>query len=292
MFADWTGRWEQLLHDQKSRMYIVQKDGSLQEAEIHSKNMDSRSVVLILDVGARIVWNWHGKDVDVKNKFVGARAARALKSVVGPKYRTTSPIDEGDEPPDLLKTLSGVIPEKPSSPPIQLEDVPEAYDAPPTPPKEVPSAPPIQVEEEPAVPEISLAPDVQPEEKTPPIEKIEEPVVIDKPVNKSESKIREPSTAAIASADPEKIRDLVSLIVVYTLKQVYRNVEPRTSRTKAHDLFRVSQDGVQLCKIKIQIKDNSIRVLDASFDEKEEEESFYEEFSSYLKLLQSIDLST
>ncbi len=293
MFRDWTGRWEQLLHEQKSRMYIVQKDGSLQEAEIHSNNLNSRNVVLILDVGARILWIWHGKDVDVKDKFVGARAAAALKSVIGPKYRSTSPIDEGDEPPDFSKAFrSGGIPEKPSPPPVQLEDVPEEYDAPPTPPKEVPSAPPIQVEEEPAVPEVPPAPAVQLEEKTPLIEETEETVTIDQTVSKIESKIEEPSKVSAIFGDPEKIRDLVSLLVVFTLKQIYRNVEPSTSRTKAHDLFRVSQEGVTLCKVKIQVKNNTIRVLEAIFDEKEEEESFYEEFSDNLQLLQRIDLSS
>jgi hypothetical protein len=274
-------------------MYIVQQDGSLQEAEINSNNLDSRNVVLILDVGARIVWNWHGKDVDVKDKFVGARAARALKSVVGPKYRTTSPIDEGDEPPDFHKAFkSGGIQEKSSPPPVQLEDVPEEYVTSPAPPKEVPAAPPVQVAEEPPLPEIPPEPVVEPEVKTPLKEEIEEPVTIDKPVKKTKSKTKAKSAVSIPSADPEKIRDLVSLLVIYTLKQIYRNVEPLTSRTKTHDLFRVSQDGVQLCKIKIQIKDYSIRVLEAIFDEKEEEESFYDEFSEFLRLLQSIDLSS
>ena len=117
-------------------------------------------------------------------------------------------------------------------------------------------------------------------------------MTIDKPVKKTKAKTKEPSAVPISSAAPEKVRDLVSLLVVYTLKQIYRNDEPRTSRTKTHDLFRVSQDGVQVCKIKIQIKDNNVRVLEAIFDEKEEEESFYDEFSEYLQVLQSIDLSS
>jgi len=90
--------------------------------------------------------------------------------------------------------------------------------------------------------------------------------------------------------DPEKVRDLASLIISYTLKQIYR-VGPIASKTKAHNLFRVSVEGVQLCKLKIQIQNTAISVLEAIFDEKEEEESFFEELTDYLEMLQKISLS-
>ncbi len=288
MFSDWAGRWEQLILDQKSRMYIVQDDGGLNELAVNSSNLDSKTVALIVDVGTRAIWIWHGKDVGPKDKFVGARAARALKSVVGPKYRTMSPIEEGEESSDFLKAVkSGGVPEKPSVPPVQLEDVPETL-----------PAPPIQLEE---MPEAPPAPAVPIEEPTPSIEEIEEEVTIDQiettipsqvTVKTTESIIEEPTEVPLPSIDPEKIRDLASLLIVYTLKQIYRDVEPRISRTKTRDLFRVSQEGAEQCKIKIQIvQKTTIKVVEAVFDDEEEESAFYDELTYYLQMLKKINLS-
>jgi hypothetical protein len=285
MFSDWAGKWEQLILDQKSRMYIVQGDGGLNELPVNSSNLDSKTVALIVDIGTRAIWIWHGKDVGPKDKFVGARAARALRSVVGPKFRTMSPIGEGEEPSDFSKVFeSGGVSEEPLARSDQLEDVPEES-----------ITPPVQLED---VPKEPLAPPVQLEDATSSKEVIEEvtnSVEIDTSVsqpvtNKTESKIVEPSEISLPSMDAEKVRDLASLIISYTLKQIYR-VEPITSKTKTHDLFRVSQEGVQLCKLKIQIQNMTISVLEAIFDEKEEEESFYEELTDYLEMLQKIVLS-
>ncbi len=272
MFADWTSRWENLITEQKSRMYVVKpEDGSLTEAVVKQENLNSVSVVLIVDIVARAIWIWHGKDVGPKDKFVGARAARALRSVVGPKFRTMSPIGEGEETSDFSKVFesAGGVSEEPSAPPVQLEDVPEEHFTPP----------------------------VQLNEITPPVEEIKEVInsvqtdTSVQPVTQTtESKSEEPSEVTLPSMDPEKVRDLASLIISATLKQIYR-VEPITSRTKIHDLFRVSQEGVQLCKLKIQMQSTAISVLEAIFDEKEEEESFFEELTDYLEMLQKISLS-
>jgi len=286
MFADWTSRWENLITEQKSRMYVVQpEDGSLTEAVVKQENLNSVSVVLIVDIVARAIWIWHGKDVGPKDKFVGARAARALRSVVGPKFRTMSPIGEGEETSEFSKVFesAGGVPEEPSSPPVQLEDVPDENFTPLVQPKKV-------VEE-------SSAPPVQLNEITPPAEEIKEVISnvqtdtsVQPVTNTIESKSEEPSKVTLPSIDPEKVRDLASLIISYTLRQIYR-VEPITSRTKAHDLFRVSQEGVQLCKLKTQTQNTAINVLEAIFDEKEEEESFFEELTDYLEMLQKISLS-
>ncbi|MFX1520441.1 MAG: hypothetical protein ACFFCD_11030 [Promethearchaeota archaeon] len=272
MFSDWASRWEQLLLDQKSRMYIVQgDDGSLAEAAVKQENLDSKTVALIVDVDALSIWIWHGQDVGPKDKFVGARAARALRSVVGPKFRTMSPIGEGEESSDFLKIFeSGGISKEPSAPPVQLEDIPEE-----------PFISPVQLEDTASSKEV--------------IEEVTNRVEIDTPVSPpltktTESKIEEPPEVSLLSLDPEKIRDLASLIISYTLKQIYR-VEPITSRTKTHDLFRVSQEGIQLCKLKVQMQDTSIGVLEAVFDEKEEENAFYEQLNEQLHLLQKISLS-
>jgi hypothetical protein len=271
MFSDWAGKWEQLILDQKSRMYIVQGDGGLNELAVNSSNLDSKTVALIVDIGTRAIWIWHGKDVGPKDKFVGARAARALRSVVGPKFRTMSPISEGEESSDFSKVFeSGGVSEEPLAPSDQLEDVPEE-----------PLAPPVQLE------------DATPSKEV--IEEVTNSVEIDTSVsqpvaNKTELKIVEPSEISLPSIDPEKVRDLASFLISFVLKQIYR-VEPITSKTKAHDLFRVSVEGVQLCKLKIQIQNTAISVLEAIFDEKEEEESFFEELTDYLEMLQKISLS-
>ena len=272
MFADWTSRWENLITEQKSRMYVVKpEDGSLTEAAVKQENLNSVSVVLIVDIAARAIWIWHGKDVGPKDKFVGARAARALRSVVGPKFRTMSPIGEGEETSDFSKVFESVdrVSEEPSAPPVQLEDVPDE----------------------------NFTSPVQLNEITPPVEEIKEVInsvqtdTSVQPVTQTtESKSEGPAEVSLLSMDPEKVRDLASLIISYSIKQIYR-VEPITSRTKTHDLFRVSQEGVQLCKLKIQMQNTAISVLEAIFDEKEEEESFFEELTDYLEMLQKISLS-
>jgi hypothetical protein len=195
MFSDWASRWEQLITDQKSRMYIVQDDGGLVEKSVKQENLDSKTVALIVDVGALSIWIWHGKDVGPKDKFVGARAARALRSVVGPKFRTMSPTGEDEESSDFLKAFEsgGGISQEPSAPPVQLEDVPEE-----------PFTTSTQFE------------DTTPSEEV--IEEVTNSVEIDTPVsppvtNTTESKIEEPPEASLLSLDPEKIRDLASLIV-------------------------------------------------------------------------------
>lgn len=286
MFADWTSRWEALITDQKSRMYIVKEDGSLAEAGVKQESLSSGSVVLIVDIAARAIWIWHGKDVGPKDKFIGARAARALRSVVGPKFRTMSPLSEGEETSDFLKVFeyAGGIMEEPSAPPVQLEDVPEDPIMPATKLKEDaedPSTPPIQLEE-----------------ISPPIEEINEvtnstqtDTSVQSVTKTTESKTEEKPEVSLSSLDSEKVRDLASLIISYTLKQIYR-VEPIISRTKTHDLFRVSQEGVQLCKVKIQIQNTTISVLEAAFDEKEEKNAFYEDLNEQLRLIQKITLST
>jgi hypothetical protein len=272
MFSDWASRWEQLITDQKSRMYIVQGDGGLVEKGVKQENLDSQTVSLIVDVGALAIWIWHGKDVGPKDKFVGARAARALRSVVGPKFRTMSPIGEGEESSDFLKAFenTGGISKEPSAPPVQLEDVPEEPFTPPTPLE-----------------------DTTPSKEV--IEEVTNSIEIDTPVsppltNTTESKIEEPPEVSLPSLDLEKIRDLASLITAYTLKQIYR-VEPITSRTKTHDLFRVSQEGIQLCKIKIELQNTNLNVLDVFFDEQEEESAFYDALNENLQMLKKITLS-
>jgi len=233
MFADWTSRWENLITEQKSRMYVVQpEDGSLTEAVVKQENLNSVSVVLIVDIVARAIWIWHGKDVGPKDKFVGARAAN-FTPLVQPKK----------------------VVEESSAPPVQLNEI--------TPPAE-------EIKE--------VISNVQTDTSVQPV------------TNTIESKSEEPSKVTLPSIDPEKVRDLASLIISYTLRQIYR-VEPITSRTKAHDLFRVSQEGVQLCKLKTQTQNTAINVLEAIFDEKEEEESFFEELTDYLEMLQKISLS-
>jgi hypothetical protein len=288
MFSDWASRWEQLITDQKSRMYIVQGDGGLIEKGVKQENLDSKTVALIVDVGALAIWIWHGKDVGPKDKFVGARAARALRSVVGPKFRTMSPIGEGEdeEPSDFLKVFeSGGISKEPSAPSVELEDIPEE-----------PFISSIQLEdipEEPFISSIQLE-DTIPSKKV--IEEVTNSIEIDTPVsppvtNTTESKMEEPPEVSLPSLDSEKIRDLASLIVTYTLKQIYR-IEPITSRTKTHDLFRVSQEGVQLCKLKIGLQNTTLNVFDAFFDEKEEEGAFYDALNEHLHLLHKITLSS
>ncbi len=300
MFADWTSRWENLITEQKSRMYVVQpEDGSLTEAVVKQENLNSVSVVLIVDIVARAIWIWHGKDVGPKDKFVGARAARALRSVVGPKFRTMSPIGEGEETSEFSKVFesAGGVPEEPSSPPVQLEDVPDENFTPLVQLEDVPDENFTPLVQPKKVVEESSAPPVQLNEITPPAEEIKEVISnvqtdtsVQPVTNTIESKSEEPSKVTLPSIDPEKVRDLASLIISYTLRQIYR-VEPITSRTKAHDLFRVSQEGVQLCKLKTQTQNTAINVLEAIFDEKEEEESFFEELTDYLEMLQKISLS-
>ena len=63
---------------------------------------------MIFDELAKTIWFWKGQRSKIRSKFIGAKKSQELRGQVGLSNKVVS-IDEGDEPPEFLKTI-GVPP--------------------------------------------------------------------------------------------------------------------------------------------------------------------------------------
>ncbi len=79
-------------------------DGTSKEVQVSFDSLDSAKAYCIVDESSRSIFLWKGRDTGVREKFVGARVASKLRGKFGPQFKVR-PIDQGDEPPQLLNLI-------------------------------------------------------------------------------------------------------------------------------------------------------------------------------------------
>ncbi len=92
------------------QLLIIRNDGEVHEitTEKTIREMLSPSESYILsDDEAKIIYLWKGSACSVRSKFIGATKSQEVRGQVGMHYRVI-PVDEGGEPPELLKFFSEI----------------------------------------------------------------------------------------------------------------------------------------------------------------------------------------
>ena len=90
------------------QLLIIRNDGEVHEitTEKTIREMLSPSESYILsDDETKIIYLWKGSSCSVRSKFIGATKSQEVRGQVGMHYRVI-PVDEGGEPPELLKVFS------------------------------------------------------------------------------------------------------------------------------------------------------------------------------------------
>ncbi len=83
----------------------MHSDGTAVEVKITRSSLISNKVFCIVDPDTKSIYIWHGKNADIRVRFVGARVASSLRAREGPMYRVR-PVEEGEEPESLLNKLT------------------------------------------------------------------------------------------------------------------------------------------------------------------------------------------
>jgi hypothetical protein len=69
------------------------------------QNLNSNSIYCFVDSDNKTIWIWHGKNANVRKKFIAVQYAPIIRNKHGIDFKITG-IDEGDEPMDF-KTFIG-----------------------------------------------------------------------------------------------------------------------------------------------------------------------------------------
>mgnify|MGYP000486374647 CR=1 FL=1 len=82
----------------------MRDDGTAKRIELCQDALKSDSVLCIVDTQNRAIYIWQGHDAGVRKRFVGAHTATRLRNEQGRHFKVR-PVEQGDEPPALLKLL-------------------------------------------------------------------------------------------------------------------------------------------------------------------------------------------
>ena len=86
-------------------MFRLNSEGELTPINLDKKELKSKDVLLIADESTKTLWLWKGSKIDVRKKFLSARAAVQLNTQKGRKFKSNA-IDEGNEPEDFLNLFN------------------------------------------------------------------------------------------------------------------------------------------------------------------------------------------
>lgn len=92
------------------QLLIIRNDGEVHEIKTEKtiREMLSPSESYILcDDETKTIYLWKGSVTSVRSKFIGATKSQEVRGQVGMHYRVI-PVDEGGEPPELLKFFSEI----------------------------------------------------------------------------------------------------------------------------------------------------------------------------------------
>ncbi len=82
-------------------MYRLDEEGELTPTPFDRNELKSKDVLLIADENTKILWLWKGSAINVRKKFLSARAAVQLNSQKGHIFKSNA-IEEGTEPKGFL----------------------------------------------------------------------------------------------------------------------------------------------------------------------------------------------
>ncbi|MFX1520387.1 MAG: hypothetical protein ACFFCD_10755 [Promethearchaeota archaeon] len=86
-------------------MYKLDEDGELKSTNFDRTELKSEDVLLIADENTKTLWIWKGTAINVRKKFLSARAAVQLNNQKGRIFKSNS-IEEGNEPEDFLSLFN------------------------------------------------------------------------------------------------------------------------------------------------------------------------------------------
>ncbi len=86
-------------------MFRLNSEGELTPINLDKKELKSIDVLLIADESTKTLWLWKGSKIDVRKKFLSARAAVQLNTQKGRKFKSNA-IEEGNEPEEFLNLFN------------------------------------------------------------------------------------------------------------------------------------------------------------------------------------------
>lgn len=86
-------------------IYRLDDEGELTPINLDKKELKSKDVLLIADDKSKTLWLWKGSKINVRKKFLSARAAVQLNSQKGRTFKSTA-IEEGNEPEEFLNLFN------------------------------------------------------------------------------------------------------------------------------------------------------------------------------------------
>jgi hypothetical protein len=86
-------------------MYKLDEDGELKPTNFDKKQLKSEDVLLIADENTKTLWIWKGSTINVRKKFLSARAAVQLNNQKGRVFKSNA-IEEGTEPEEFLSLFN------------------------------------------------------------------------------------------------------------------------------------------------------------------------------------------
>jgi hypothetical protein len=95
-------------------IYRLDEEGELTLINLDKKELKSKEVLLIADDNTKILWLWKGSKINVRKKFLSARAAVQLNSQKGRKFKSAA-IEEGNEPEEFFDIFNHKNTRKPST---------------------------------------------------------------------------------------------------------------------------------------------------------------------------------
>lgn len=105
------------------QVYGIIESGELEEVSVSGKlkaELAPERVLIIVDDGDRKIWLWKGSDAGVRQKFIAARQAQAVRSERGLVYKVLS-IDAGEEPNAFLTLLGMKAPARAPKPEVAVK---------------------------------------------------------------------------------------------------------------------------------------------------------------------------